>query len=409
MRKALTNILNANEIRVLRTVYESGPVSRVSLSRMLNLTRGMITLITKQLLTLGYVAEVGKGMSTRNRGRREVLLHVQPNAAYIISIHIALRYISFGIVNLNGEIIAKQMITFQYSASPASVLEPMFNDLEKLLKEKVNDSKLILGVGIAIPGIIKYKEGIACERTLTGWENFKLREYVENRLGYPVFLENDVKTITLGEYQFGTGNHVRNMVCLWLEDGIGSGIINNGRIIRGVTSSAGEIGFCEFILNMPSKKSILSSEQPRFWGDLVSFTNIKAAIKQGLDEGWTSILTKQASIDDFIRAIDSGDPLALYIIRLLGQVVGKVCLFLIYSFNPQVLLLSGPLFHRAPLLVDEIRKKINTGVLCAPIDAVDIRTSRLGEDGVTIGCAALVLDQMLNASVMSLENSQVYY
>jgi len=409
LREALTNILNANEIRVLRAVYESGPISRVHLSRMLHLTRGMITLITKELLSRGFIPEVGKGLSSPNRGRREVLLHVQPNASYIISIHIALQYVTYGLVNLNGDIIAKQFITYQFGALPATVLEPLCRGVEELLTEKLDTPKPILGVGIALPGIINYAEGIAHERTLAGWENFKLVDYIEERLGYPVFIENDVKTITLGEYQFGTGNHVRNLVCLWLEDGIGSGIINNGRIIRGGTSSAGEIGFCEFILNLPLHKSILTSEQPKFWGDLVSFTNIKKAIKKGVEEGWTTILKKDALIDDYIQAMEAGDPLALYLTRLLGQIVGKVCLFLIYSYNPQVLILSGPLFYRAPLLVDEIRKQINTGVLRTPIDAIEIRTSILGEDSVTIGCAALVLDHMLNASVMNSENSQVYY
>lgn len=401
MKLELIKNLGQTELRILQTIYEWGPISRVSLARELGLTRGTITTIIKKLINLDLVGEVGKGASSSRRGRREVLLHMNPDAGYVISIHIALSYLSFGIVNLNGQIIAKETQHFEQGAGPETVLEPMFEGLTAMLSERGLSQKAIFGIGLAIPGIIDYEAGVVKVQTLEGWIQYPLREQIERRLGIDVYLENDVKAITLGEYQFGTGNHVRNMVCLWLEDGIGVGIINNGHLIRGVTSSAGEIGFNQFILDMPSQKSILIPEKPKYYGDLLSFTNIRATIRRGLAQGWDSVLQHDAEIEDFFTAAEQGDPLAIYITRLFGKYVGTVCMNQIYAFNPQVLLLSGPLFHRLPLLVQEINMYLNKAPLQMPIAAAEVRTSTIGEDSVSIGCAALVLDHLFHASVVN--------
>lgn len=397
MVDSLLNHLNQNERRIFRAVYETEPVSRVKVARGLNLTRAAVSVITKRLTDLGLIQEVGKGAATNSRGRREVLLSINPDAGYVISIHFALSYMSIGIVNINGKIIDKKTQTYPFGSSPHVVISLLEKEFANMLKINHKLCPKIFGVGVAIPGIINYNEGKVREMTIVGWENFPLRDYLEERLNLKVFVENDVKTISLGEFQFGTSRHVHNMVCLLFEDGIGAGIINEGRLIRGITSSAGEIGFNEFILDLPRKKSILVPHQPQYWGDLLSITNIKNTIKRGLKEGWNSELTEQAEIEDFFLAVETGDPLANYILRLIGNVLGAVSANLIYSFNPQVLLMTGLVFYRIPQLVDEIKSHLSKSYLRSPIDAVELKASRLGEDGVTIGGAALVLEHFFKA------------
>lgn len=401
MKLELIKALGSTELKILQMIYEWGPISRVSLSRELGLTRGTITTIIKKLIGLDIVDEVGKGSSGTRRGRREILLHMNPDAGYVISVHIALTYLSYGVVNLNGQIVQKETLHFEIGATPEVVLEQLFQGLNKMLEEHDLSLDSMFGVGLAIPGIIDYDEGSVIVQSLDGWIHYPLREEIEQRLGLDVYIENDVKTITLGEYQFGTGNHVRDMVCLWLEDGIGVGIINNGRLIRGVTSSAGEIGFNQFILDMSSNKSILMPEKPKYYGDLLCFTNIIESIRRGLDEGWDSSLTHESGIDDFIEATEQGDPLAIYVTRLFGRHIAVVCMNQIYAYNPHVLLLSGPLFYRVPQLIQEINMQLSKAPLQMPITAAEIRTSTIGEDSVSIGCAALVLDHLFHAPIVN--------
>jgi len=395
---SLQNTLNSTELRVFRAVYNNDLISRVNIARKLKLTRAAVSVITRRLTELKLIHEVGKGAAVNGRGRREVLLSINPVAGYIVSIHFALSYYSFGIVNLKGNIIDKKTQSFPIGTSPQEIINNLHEELSRMLELTKISKQQLYGVGVAIPGIVKYDEGKVCEITLRGWQNFPLRDFLEDKLDLKVYIENDVKTITLGEFQFGTGKHISNMVCLWFEDGIGAGIINEGGLIRGITASAGEIGFNEFILDIPRKKSILIADQPKYWGDILSFTNIKATIKRGLKEGWNSKLTDNSDIEDLIHAVEAGDPLGIYIIRLMGKVLGAVSANLVYSFNPQILLLAGPLFYRMPQLVDEIKGYLNKSYLRSPIDAVELKTSVLGEDGITIGSVALVFEQLFKAA-----------
>ncbi|MBC8184608.1 ROK family transcriptional regulator [candidate division KSB1 bacterium] len=399
MIQNLQKNLTQNELRVFRAIYETELISRVKISKELNLTRAAVSGITKRLVGFGLIHEVGKGSAVNGRGRREVLLSINPSAGYIISIHFALSYCSFGIVNLKGNILDKITRTFPLGTAPHDVLKNLDQEIFVMLEKNGIGKDKIYGVGTAIPGIVQQDEGKVCEITLKDWQGFPLRDYLEKKLGFEVYIENDVKTITLGEYQFGISKHVRNMVCLWFEDGIGAGIINDGRLIRGVTSSAGEIGFNEFIMDLPRKKSILFNGKPKYLGDILCFTNLKETIKRGLREGWNSQLTDKSDIEDFINAVESGDPLGLYVIRLLGKVLGVLCANLTYSFNPQILLLAGPLFYRLPQLVDEIKTYFNRCYLRSPINSVELKTSVLGEDGITIGSVALIFEQLFKTEL----------
>lgn len=390
--------LSQTELSVLRTVYETGPISRVKVARNLNLTRATVTIIIKKLKELDLILEVGKGSSTDRRGRREVLLAVNPEAGFVLSAHIALSYFSVGILDLMGKVIEKESRSFQINSSPQSVLAPISEIFHKIIAKHNIQKQKIFGVVVAIPGVINYKEGFVREITLKGWQGFELKKYLEDQFDVKVLIENDVKTYTMGEFYFGTGMHINNMVCLWLGDGIGAGIINNGKLIRGVTSSAGEIGFNEFILEQPANKSILTAGEVGCWGDVLSLTNIKATIKRGLAEGWKSNLKEDAKIADFVNAIETGDPLGLYIFRLLSHVLGTIGLNLIYTFNPELLLISGPLVYQLPQLAGEVRTHIRRGQLRAPIESVEIKTSILGENGILIGGVALMLDYLFENS-----------
>ena len=398
MINTIKDSLSMSELRIFRAIYENGPISRVRLSEGLDLTRAAITMNLKRLSELNIIEETGKGNRQFGRGRKEILMSINPGAGFILSIHVALRYLTFGIVDLSGKIRAKKTRPFPIHSAPHQILEPLVGDISDLVqKTKINPEKII-GIGVGIPGIVDSQSGIALESTLEGWQGFDVRSYLQDHLGYVTHVENDVKALTLGEYYFGSAQNVRNLVCLWLEDGIGAGIINDGKLIRGVTASAGEIGFNEFILDMPVKKSILIVGQPRFWGDILCFANIQATIKRGLEGGWQSQLAADATLGEFVAAVENRDPLGFYIIRLISRIVGTVCCNLIYTFNPQLLLLSGPLFSRNSWLVDEVYEHINKGVLRSPIKAVQLKTSMLAEDGVTIGSAALIMENFFKGA-----------
>jgi predicted NBD/HSP70 family sugar kinase len=393
----LKNILSLNELRTFQVIYETGPISRVRVTRILHLTRAAVTGITKRLQDLGLVMEVGKEASSPRRGRKEVLLTVDPDAGLIVAVHIALHYFTVGLVNLGGSIVAKTTRSFPFppGAQPLDVLPGLVDTIETLLRENHVEPGKAFGMGVAVPGIVNYHAGCLKENPfLEGWEGFELRRYLEEKLNIATFIENDVKTLTLGEFQFGTGYHVKDMICLWFEDGIGAGIVHNGKLIRGVNYSAGEIGYAEFCPEVPFRKTLLMDGDSGFWGKVLSFTNLERTIRRGIEQGWKTDLKMDSTVDGLIEAALARDPLALYIVRQAGQILGNIVLNLIYTFDPSVFLLSGVLFNRLPMLTDEVQQVLRKGQLKAPLETVELRTSTLGENGITVGGAALVLEHL---------------
>ena len=384
--------LTTSELATFWLILDAGPISRVKISQKLGLTRAAVTIAVQQLQQKGYIIEAGKG--DVKAGRREVLLTSNPNSGLFFTIHLALKYTTIGLVNLNGTILYKTQLSSASDSSPHTILEHTIQVITNYIKEQNISSNRLWGIGVSLPGIVDYEKGAAIESTLPGWENYAIKDQLAAHFDCPIIIENDVKTMTLGEFKFSTGLHIKNMVCLWMEDGIGAGIIINGQLFRGQTSSAGEIGFNEFIRPPLNGKTILIHKKPRFWGDVLSFSNIKSAVNKGLDEEWHSVLTRDITIDDFIEAVTANDPLATHIYRTMGEILGTVCCNLIYTFNPQVLLLSGPLFRSLPSIADIIQKHLSKSHLRTPIEAASLRVSNLGEDSITIGGALLLLEYL---------------
>lgn len=385
--------LTASERQTLGLILDAGPISRVKIAQKLKLTRAAVTLAVQHLQQNGFIIEAGKGEI--KAGRREVLLAGNPDSGLFFSVHFALKYTTIGLVNLNGNILFKTRLDLDSENPAEAIVDKVVQVIKNHIVEENISRDRIWGIGVSLPGIVDQEKGMALESTLKGWENFAIKDALNSQFNCPVIVENDVKTLTLAEFKYSTGLDVNNMICLWMEDGIGAGIVINGRLFRGYSSSAGEIGFNEFIRPPLNGKSLLTFNKPRFWGDILSFSTIQSAVQKGIDEGWRSVLGRDISIDDFVNAVSGSDPLAMHIFRLLGEVLGAVCCNLIYTFNPQVLLLSGPLFRHLPGLADIVHKHLSKAHLRQPVEAASIRISNLGEDSITMGGAMLLIEHLL--------------
>lgn len=391
----MLSIKELNETRVLKTVREEGPISRASLARRLHLSKAALSGITQRLVKRGLVTEVGKGASTERGGRREMLLAMNPRAGVILAAEIERDYARFGLLDMNAQILIQQKIVYKLGTPPLEVLAPMLQGFRCMMEEKSVTAEHLLGLGAGLPGIIDYEAGTLREAyTLESWRGFALCRHLEEQLAVPVFLENDVKARTLGEAQFGSGRNLHDLVCVWVGDGIGAGIIVDGRLLRGATSSAGEIGYNEYPLGQQNELSLLIDERNQDWGDMLSHSNLKAAVRRGIATGWTTGLQETCGIEEIMSAADAGDPLGIHLLKRIGWLLGAVCDNLIHCVNPPVLLLTGLLFERTALVADEVRRRVSQGILRSPVEAVEIRTGMLGENAVLMGAAALVLNDL---------------
>jgi len=390
---------------VLRIIRDEGPISRSEVARSMGVSKVVIGGIVKRLLETNILFEIGKGLSTIQGGRRPVMLEFNANAGLAVGIEVHLHRAKILITNMNADIIKEGSVNFTDNTHPELILKRIVKAIKKLVGD---DEKMqsILGVGLALPGLMDYQQGaIRISHSLKNWEGFHLRSYLEDALDTKVYIENDVKTITLGEYHWGAGQEAKNVVYIWLGEGIGAGIIINGDIYRGVTASAGEVGYTEISARAVNRQNfpILYQGQNRF-GEILTTSNLENSVQKSAKSTSTptSLNGNEIDLASISSAAKNNDTLALNALMEFGQILGYLTISVINLFNPELIIMGGPIIDKCPLVLEEAKRRAKKDVLLVPAEIVEIRPGALKNRAGTLGAVGMVLQDLFKPPIVNL-------
>ncbi len=394
-----------NEISVLRIIRDEGPISRSDVARKMGVSKVIIGGIVKRLLETNILFEIGKGDSTLQGGRRPVMLEFNADAGLAIGIEVHLHRATILVTNMNAEIIHEGTVNFADNSNPKLILERIVRNIERLIgnAEKL---KSILGVGLALPGLIDYENGcILSSHSLKAWEGFRIKAFLEDALDTKVYIENDVKTITLGEYHWGAGQDARNVIYIWLGEGIGAGIIINGEIYRGITASAGEVGYTEISARgiNRGKFPILFQDQHRF-GEILTTRNLEQSIQVAVSANGrqTLLQNNDITLNSIASAAKRQDGLAMDALTEFGQILGMLTISVINLFNPELIILGGPVIDKCPLVLEQATLNAKQDVLIVPVESVQIKAGALKNRAGTLGAVGMVLQDLFKPPIVNL-------
>ena len=394
-----------NEISVLRIVRDEGPISRSEVARRMGVSKVIIGGIVRRLLETNILFEIGKGDSTVQGGRRPVMLEFNADAGLAIGIEFHLHRASILVTNMNAEIVHEGSVNFHDNTQTKSILQRIVKTIEKLVGDE-EKMKSILGVGIAIPGLIDYENGsILSSHSLKTWEGFPLKSFLEDALDTKVYIENDVKTITLGEYHWGAGQSAKNVVYIWLGEGIGAGIIINGDIYRGITASAGEVGYTEISsrgINR-NKFPILYQDQNRF-GEVLTTGHLEKSMQATISSNGHSSILKDTEITlrSIAAAAKQEDELAMNALEEFGKILGVLTMGVINLFNPEMIIMGGPVIDKCPSVLETATRSAKEDELLAPAEVVKIKAGALKNRAGTLGAVGMVLQDLFKPPIVNL-------
>ena len=159
---------------------------------------------------------------------------------YTIGIDLGATFVKMGLVDKSGKVYFRRKIETVLSSNRASLIDAVICNVRDIIEIS---GKSVSGVGIGVPGPVDSKKGVVHYfPNIKGWEGVPLKSILEKKLLLRVELDNDVNAMTLGEFVFGAGKDCNNLVCLTLGTGVGGGIIIDGKLYRGGSMCAGEIG-----------------------------------------------------------------------------------------------------------------------------------------------------------------------
>jgi len=379
------HIRRMNQEAILQVVRSSGPVSRTFLARRLGLNPSTVNRLVEQMAETGLVTLAGEGESGRRGGRPAQLIAYNGNAATIVCLDLSNDPWRGALVNLSGE------VQQRFSAQPTpGDADANWQTLVELVDEMLAfhcrmDGPPLRGIGVGAPSIVLWQSGTVVWAASLGWRDVPLKEWMTQRWDAPVFVENDVNLLALGESWLGVGRDSQNLVVLSVGTGIGAGLILGGRLYRGANEAAGELGYLP-----PDRKTL--GQNHNGYGPLEAVAaapGLVARAKAHLRAGRASRLATVSPLqaEDIYAAARAGDALAVELMANTADYWSLAVAGLATVLNPEMILIGGEMVKAADLLLDLLRARL-AGLL--PV-MPRLEPVHLGDDGVLLGAAALVL------------------
>ncbi len=333
-------IRDINRSLLLEHIIQYEPISRSELAKKLNLTRATVSTIVQELIDRQLVREIGNASTVK--GRKPILLEFCSDCGSIISIDLGVRRATILISDLAGR--NCQVEEHPLPGNLEGTLDEYLINLIRQTKDKLPDSPYgLVGVSVGIYGVV-------CNQTIlfTPYYNLKypnLKSILEETFQVPVIVENEANLSVIGEAVY-TQNH-GNMIYLNIHEGVGMGIMINGQLYTGQNGYAGEFGHTILI---PDGRDCPCGN--------------KGCIEQYISE--TAILRDYAeeknlplpSIDEFLKAYNSGDPVALKLIQRFIRDFSIGLNTILHTFNPDTIVINSSFTTYIPGLIPEITSRV---------------------------------------------------
>lgn len=366
-----------NSRLVLKTIYDAGTVSRAEVARLTGLTRPTVSALVAELIESGLVIETGQGPSAG--GKPPTLVTLDNDSRRLLALDLSGGEFRGALVNLRGEI--DRRVALPAGLRGEAALARVYELVESLLPATLP----LLGIGVATPGLVAPRLGIVLRAVNLGWADLPLGDLLAARYGRPVHVANDSHMAALAEYTFGVGRETPHLITIRVGQGIGAGVILDGRPFYGDGFGAGEIGH---VVIDPAGELCSCGNR----GCLETTSSIRAILRRSAAAGGP------LTWDRFVAAVAARDPLAVGIAVTAGCNLGAAVAHLIGAYNVQTIVLAGRIADLGDTLINAVRAEMRRRVLPAMADATTIRYTSLGDragDIIILGCSALVLHREL--------------
>ena len=322
---------------------------------------------------------------------------------YYIGIDLGGTNIKAGIVDLEaGKVVASHSTPTLAREGHDAVMARMADLIEKSLAANKLDKTVIGGVGVTAPGVLDLEKGTTLFLpNLPGtWPNVPLTATIQAKTGFPVFLLNDVRAITYGEWKFGAGRGVETMACFAVGTGIGGGLVINGKLHLGIGGTAGELGHQTIDFNGPECGcGNRGCVEVYASGPAIAAMGVKAVI-----QGRTTILGEMVGYDlnkitpELIcEAARKGDAESIEIYNFAGMCLGVAVANVLVSVGPRKVVIAGGVAAAGDLLLAPLRRTIHERVTVMPADQVEVVQARLGSKAGVMGVALWAAENLRKA------------
>lgn len=363
------------------------PRTKGELAMDTGLARSTLSLRTDALLNLGLLRPSGAVRSSG--GRPPTALAFDPGARVVIGCDLGATHGVVALADLTGTVLKSASGTVDIAAGPEAVLAWVARTARTLLAETNQLESQIAGVGIGVPGPVEHSTGRAVKPPIMpGWDGFDIPAYISHSLAGPVFVDNDVNLLALGERKISLP-HIDDLIFVKVSTGIGAGIITGGVLQRGSEGAAGDIGHV-FVPHPPGAARALDDE--RDLEAIASGPAIAAALRARGISAETG-----ADVVDLLRM---GSREARDAARQAGREIGAVLATVVNLLNPSVVVVGGSVAQAGQDLLAGIREVVYRRSMPLATQNLLIVPSKGGETAGVVGAATMVIESVLSPAAI---------
>ena len=365
-------IRNINQTVLLHLIRERQPISRVDIARITGLRPGTISSIVNRLIRKGVIFEGAEGPSSG--GRKPTYLNINAENAYVLAIDIGVRDTAYAVSDFNGRILKqKNLIT---EGDPYEFIDRLADSIEKLVRSDYSRVNFA-GVGVSVPGLIRRDTGEVAVSPNLGWSDLPLRELLEEKLGLPVYVENDANAAAFSELWYGPLDEIKVKTLLYIlvVDGLGCGLIINGELHVG--SKIGMGGFGHMCIEPNGE--LCSCGRKGCWETLASESATIARYHRLMSNKNGSITT---SITDIISQANRGDEKAIAALTSTAEYLGEGIASLAHGLSPETIVIGGDITAAWSLLSPVINERLKSQYIIPDITRIEIRPASVQRPGL---------------------------
>jgi glucokinase-like ROK family protein len=387
--------LSASEMTLLDHVFWSSSISREALASGSSFSKSRANAAVAGMLEQGVLEATGEQVATG--GRRAETLRLARGLGVLLGVALGATGLEVGVLAPDLALLAHHSEPADVRDGPAVVLSRVRSLMRELLKQCGARPRDVIGIGIGVPGPVDFGLGqLVNPPLMPEWDAYSIRDDLRADYAAPVFVDNDVNVMALGEL-WRMQRALQNFLVIKVGTGIGCGIVCHGVVYRGANGSAGDVGhICVDPAGPRCHCGNLGCVETMAAGPAIARAATEAAqsgqsalLKQMLDE--RGVLKLQ----DVAQASRAGDVAANAIVQRAGALIGQMLASVVNFHNPSHVFIGGGIQRIGPLFLAAVRQSVYHRSLALSTRHLEIQYTPLGERAGIVGAGVLAMQESL--------------
>lgn len=370
------SLREANRARIVAAVKRYGGLTQVELAGATGLSPATVSNIVKELSASGVLHTT----PSTHSGRRALRVTLAHGTGLVCGVHVMQRHLRIAIADLTAVVVAEKHMPLARDHRADHELDTVALLVADLLEAVDAGLDELVGIAIGIAAPLDSRTGrVAARGIMRGWDGIEIGDAMRARLDRPVHVDNSANLMALAEWRLGAGRGRSDVVVIDVGEGIGAGIITEGRLLRGHRGAAGEFGH-----------TLVDADGPLCRCGSRGCLQAVAAAPAVLDRMDDPRIDK---LVDLLASAIAGDQAAVRAIADAGRTIGRAAAGLCNVIDPERVVVGGELARAGELLLGPMRHALEANLLVDPDGTPDLVAAQLGEHAAVLGAVLLAVER----------------